>query len=84
MLAHEDDSRTEWAVYYLSKKMIGYELNYSLLEKACWALVQTTKRSRHYMLSHHIRLVSRMGPIKYLFEKPVLVGKMARWSLLIA
>ena len=74
MLAQEDDFGVESAVYYLRKKMIGYELNYTLLEKTCWALVWTTKRLRHYMLSHHIRLVSRMDPIKYLFEKLALVG----------
>ena len=36
------------------------------------------------MLSHHIRLVSRMDPIKYLFKKPALVGRMARWLVLLA
>ena len=36
------------------------------------------------MLSHHIRLTSRMDPIKYLFEKPALVGRMARWLLFLA
>ena len=71
-------------MYYLSKKMIGYELNYTLLEKTRWALVWTTKRLHHYMLSHHIRLTSRMDLIKYLFEKPALVGRMAKWLLLLA
>ena len=84
MLAQEDEFGVERAVYYLSKKMTGYELNYTLLEKTCWALVWTTKRLRHYMLSRHIRLTSRMDLIKYLFEKPALVGRMARWLLLLA
>ena len=35
------------------------------------------------MLSHYIRLTLRMDPIKYLFEKPALVGRMARWLLLL-
>ena len=35
MLAQEDENKNEVAVYYLSKRMTGYELNYSAVEKAC-------------------------------------------------
>ena len=36
------------------------------------------------MLSHSIQLLSRMDPMKYLFEKPALSGKLARWQLLLS
>lgn len=84
MLPQEDDNGVENAVYYLSKKMLGYEQHYTQLEKTCWALVWVTKRLRHYMLSYSIRRVSRMDPLKYLFEKPALIGKIARWLLLLS
>ena len=29
-------------------------------------------------------LVSRLDPIKYLFEKPALTGRLARWLLLLS
>ena len=78
MLAQEgDEGKSEKAIYYLSKRMTGYELKYSPLEKTCWALVWCTRRLRHYMLSFPVILISRMDPIKYLFEKPIIIGQIS-------
>ncbi|XP_058192102.1 uncharacterized protein LOC131309494 [Rhododendron vialii] len=84
MLAQEGDDGVERAVYYLSKKMVGCEERYTPLEKTCWALVWVSKKLRHYMLTYPVSLVSRMDPLKYLFEKPALTGKMARWLLMLS
>ena len=84
MLAQENDAKVECAIYYLSKKMMDYEARYTPLEKTCWGLVWATKKLRHYLLTHPVVLVSRLDPIKYLFEKPALIGKLARWLLLLA
>jgi hypothetical protein len=35
------------------------------------------------MLYYTIWLMSRMDPIKYIFEKPALIGKIARWQVLL-
>ena len=43
LLAQENDAKIETAVYYISKRMTGYELNYSAVEKTCWALVWVTQ-----------------------------------------
>ena len=48
MLAQEGDGRVEHAIYYLSKKFLPYEANYSLVEKACLAVIWATKKLRHY------------------------------------
>ena len=69
---------------YLSKKMLDYELKYTAIEKTCLALVWVTEKLKHYVSIYSVWLISRMDPIKYLFEKPALVGKMSRWSFLIA
>jgi hypothetical protein len=84
MLAQEGDGGAEKAVYYISKKMIGCEERYTALEKTCWGLVWASKKLRHYMLAYSVVLISRMDPLKYLFEKPALTGKLARWLLLLA
>ncbi|XP_077245989.1 uncharacterized protein LOC143885819 [Tasmannia lanceolata] len=63
--------------------MLKYELSYTQLEKNCLALVWATQRVRHYLLSQRIYLISRMDPMKYLFEKPALIGRTARWLLLL-
>jgi hypothetical protein len=84
MLTQENDAKIEQAIYYISKKMMEYETRYTSLEKTCWALVWATKKLRHYLLAHPVVLVSRLDPVKYLFEKPALIGRLARWLLLLA
>ena len=39
MLAQLDDSRNERAIYYLSKRMLEYEMRYVMIECLCLALV---------------------------------------------
>ncbi|RDY07596.1 hypothetical protein CR513_08272, partial [Mucuna pruriens] len=39
---------------------------------------------RSYVLSHTTWLVSRMDPIKYIFEKLALTGKIARWQVALS
>ncbi|XP_074267062.1 uncharacterized protein LOC141590364 [Silene latifolia] len=68
----------ERAIYYISKKFLEYEAKYTTLEKICLALVWATKKLRHYMLCYSVSIYSRMDPIKYLFDKPVLNGRMSR------
>ncbi|XP_077232169.1 uncharacterized protein LOC143866971 [Tasmannia lanceolata] len=85
MLAQQDpESQRERAIYYISKKMLEYEQKYTILEKTCLALVWATQKLRHYLLSNRVLLLSRMDPLKYLFEKPALTGRTARWLLLLS
>lgn len=73
VLGQQDETgRKESAIYYLSKKFTDCESRYSALEKTCCALAWAAKRLRQYMIRHTTWLISRMDPIKYLFEKPVL------------
>ena len=39
MLAQESGGKDEHAVYYMSKKLLSYETNYSLVEKICLAVI---------------------------------------------
>ena len=36
------------------------------------------------MLSHTTWLISKMDPIKYIFEKPALTGRIAHWQMLLS
>jgi len=76
VLGQQDETgRKEHAIYYLSKKFTNCESRYSILEKTCCALVWAAKRLRHYMVNHTTWLISNMDPIKYIFEKPALTGR---------
>ncbi|XP_050877957.1 uncharacterized protein LOC127081785, partial [Lathyrus oleraceus] len=85
VLGQQDESgKKEFAIYYLSKKFTDCESRYSMLEKTCCALVWAAKRLRQYMINHTTWLISRMDPIKYIFEKPALTGRIARWQMLLS
>jgi hypothetical protein len=55
-----------------------------LVEKTCCALAWASKKLRQYMLYYTTWLVSRMDPIKYIFEKPTLTGEITRWQVLLS
>uniref|UniRef100_A0A2N9HHR4 Uncharacterized protein n=1 Tax=Fagus sylvatica TaxID=28930 RepID=A0A2N9HHR4_FAGSY len=85
MLGQQDETgKKEQAIYYLSKKFTEPETRYLLVEKMCCALAWASKKLRQYMLYYTTWLVSRMDPIKYIFEKPALTGKIARWQVLLS
>ena len=84
MLTQESEDKVVRAIYYQSKKMLEYETRYTPLEKACLALVWASRKLRHYLLAHSVMVISRLNPIKSLFEKPALTGRLARWLLLLS
>ena len=84
VLGQHDETRCkEQAIYYLSKKFTNYESKYSSLEKMCCALAWAAQRLKQYMLYHTTWLIARLNPIKYIFEKPSLSGRIARWQVLL-
>ena len=46
-------------------------------------MVWAARRLRQYMLTHTALLISKMDPIKYIFEKPIISGRMARWKMIL-
>ena len=83
MLAQLDDSGKERAIYYLSKRMMEYECKYLMIERLCLALVWATRRLWHYVTEYSILLVSRLDPLRYLFDRPVMTGRLMRWLVLL-
>ncbi|WJZ96847.1 hypothetical protein VitviT2T_015494 [Vitis vinifera] len=83
MLAQLDDSGKDQAIYYLSKRMLDYETRYVMIERYCLALVWATRRLRHYMTEYSVHLISRLDPLRYLFDRPALVGRLMRWLVLL-
>ncbi|RVW90251.1 Retrovirus-related Pol polyprotein from transposon 17.6 [Vitis vinifera] len=83
MLAQIDDLGKERAIYYLSKRMLEYEMRYVMIERLCLALVWATKRLRHYMTEYSVHLISRLDPLRYLFDRPALTGRLMRWLVLL-
>ena len=79
-----EETRKENAIYYISKKMLPYEDNYSSFEKTCVALLWAIHKLRHYMFAYKVLLIARMDLLQYLMEKLVQDGKTAKWVLLLS
>ena len=83
MLAQLDDLGKELAIYYLSKRMLEYETRSIVVERYCLALVWATWRLRHYMIEYSVHLVSCLDPLRYLFYRPALIGRLMKWLVLL-
>ena len=83
MVAQLDDSSMEQAIYYLSKRMLEYETRYIMIKRFYLDLVWATRRLRHYMTEYSVQLVSRLDPLRYLFDIPVLMSRLIRWLVLL-
>lgn len=74
----------EHAIYYLSKKFSNCESRYHVIEQTCYGLVCATRRLRQYMLYYTTYLISRMDPLKYIFESPHLAGRVSKWQVILS
>ena len=83
MLAQLADSRNELAIYYLSKRLLEYEMRYIMVECLYLALVWAIWRLRHYMTEYSVHLISRLDPLRYLFDKLALPDRLMRWLVLL-
>ena len=83
MLAQLDDSGKEQAIFYLSKRMLEYEMRYVVIEHLCLAMVWVTRRLRHYMIDYSMHLISHLDPLRYLFDRPILASRLMRWLVLL-
>lgn len=84
LLAQEDNDNKERAIYYLSHTLISYEKNYNIIEKAFLAIVFASQKLRHYMLAHTTWLVAKMDPLKYLLSNASLIGRLAKWVMILS
>lgn len=62
----------------------GPEARYSTIERHYLALVFVAQKMRHYFLAHEVKLMIKTGPISYLLTRPTLVGRPAKWIMLLS
>ena len=63
--------------------MLEYECRYIMIERLYLALVWATGRLRHYVTKYFILLVSRLDPLRYMFDRPVLTNRLMRRLVLL-
>ena len=84
IFGQKDENGKERVVYYLSKKFTNGEQKYSEVERTCCALIWIMHRLRQYTLFYSIQLITRHDPLKYLANKPTLVGRISKWQILLS
>jgi hypothetical protein len=83
VLVQEDDSLSEYVIYYLSRGLVGLELNYTHLEKLALAAVHAVQRFRHYVLFRKTTVVAVVNPFQYMLTRRVIGGKISRWMVIL-
>ena len=58
-------------------------MKYDMVEKTCLIIIWATRKLRYYFQSYKIQAVSKIDPLRYLFQVPALTGKISRWLVLL-
>ena len=75
---HDETRKKERAIYYISKNFTPYNSRYTLLERTYCDLTWLAQKLRHYLSFDTIYLVSRMNPLKCIFQKAMPTEKLAK------
>jgi hypothetical protein len=82
LLAQDNEDGHEQAIFfYLSRILNQTKCRYSTVEKFCLALYFSTLKLRQYMLAYVMFIIAQTDVIKYMLSKPILSGRMCKWSL---
>ena len=81
LLAQDNDFGKEQAIYYLSRFLNSVECKYSVVEKFCLTLYFAAMKLRYYLLPRTVLVISNTDLIKYMLSRPILRGKIGKWSL---
>ena len=79
-MGQHDEEGKERATYYLSKLFNEAEKKYTTMKKTCAGVVWVAQKLKHYFLAHEVHLITKMDPIRYLLEKPMLTERLVRWQ----
>ena len=67
----------------MKKIRVITEEKYDMVEKICLIMIWATKKLRHYFQSYKIQAVSKINPLRYLFQVHALTEKISRWLVLL-
>ena len=70
-------------IYYLSRGLVGPELNYSHIEKLVLAAVHVVQWFCHYVLFRKTTVIATVNPFQYMLTQWVIGGKISRWIVIL-
>ena len=84
VLLAQKEKGIEKPIYHFSRMFVGPEKRYLLVERHCLALIFVAQKLRHYLLAFSVHIITRCDPIKFLLAKTILMGRSARWFLILS
>lgn len=81
LLTQENEKGHEQAIFYLSRILHDTEKRYTMAEKWCLCLYDTSVKLIHYFMAFTIEVVSPTDVIKYMISQPFIKGRLSKWSL---
>jgi hypothetical protein len=83
VLSQKDREGEEYVVAYASRSNNQAESNYSSYEGECLAAVWAVQHFRHYLYGRRFILLTDHQPLSWLMTNEKLIGKLARWALIL-
>jgi hypothetical protein len=83
VLVQEDDFLKECVIYYMSRGLVGLELNYSHIENLALVAVHVVQRFHHYILLHKTTVIVLVNLFQYVLTQWVIGGKFSRWIVIL-
>jgi hypothetical protein len=83
VLVQEDDFLLEYVIYYLSRGIVGPELNYYHIEKLALAAVHAIQRFCHYVLFRKTTVIAIVNLFQYMLTCQVISRKISRWIVVL-
>ncbi len=83
VLTQCDDEGKEFVMAYASRSNNATESRYSSYEGECLATVWVVAHFKCYLFGTQFTLVTNHQPLKWLMEFDKLIGKVARWALIL-
>jgi hypothetical protein len=83
VLTQMDDDGKEFMIAYASRSNKNAEAQYSLYEGECLAAIWAIAHFQCYLYDNEFLLVTDHQPLKWLMESDKLIGKLARWALML-
>ena len=75
-----EEGRIQRPVYYVSKRLLGAESRYPLMEKLVYYLIFTSRRLRPYFQAHHVKVLTN-HPLKQVLQRLESSGRLLKWSV---
>ena len=84
LLAQNNYKGHEQAAYYLSRILNTIETRYTPIEKLWLDLYFACTKLRHYLIKSQVHVVSQTDLIQYMLNRPLITGRIDKWSLALS